>query len=84
MKGVIVSETTAAVVFDLMTPEGERRLRECMNAPRVITAISDYAEWLHGKIKYGGEDDADEKLTEAWNRLHGAFRDNGVNLPGWE
>ena len=64
--------------------EGERRLRECLDAPKVLRAVEDYTLWLRNRIKYGGEDDADEKLTEAWNKLFKCFEDSGVRIPGFE
>jgi hypothetical protein len=73
----------ALLHFDLEDPEGERRLRECLDAPKVLGAVHAYAEWLRSKIRYSGDDDADPKLTAAWNNLFQAFSDHDVNVPGW-
>ena len=65
-------------------PESMRRMRECIDAPKVQAALYEYAGWLRNKIKYGGDDDGDPMLTEAWNKLFACFTDNDVIVPGWE
>ena len=73
----------AILHFDLEDEEGERRLRECLDAPKVMSAIDEYARWLRNKVKYG-DDDAAEKLTEVWDEWFECFISRGLSVPGWE
>ena len=46
----IVSST---LTFNLDDPEGERRLRECLDAPNVSGCVREFEEWLRRVIDYG-------------------------------
>ena len=36
----------STITFNLDDPEGERRLRECLDAPKVKAAVRELEEWL--------------------------------------
>ena len=69
----------AILHFDLEEPEGERRLRECLDAPNVKSALRELDQWLRGQIKHTDREDVDT-LQEARDRLWVALGDHGVNL----
>ena len=48
--------TTAALTFNLDDPEGERRLRECLDAPKWKSALREFDQWLRNRIKYNDAD----------------------------
>jgi len=72
----IVSST---LTFNLDDPEGERRLRECLDAPKWKSAVWEFDQWLRGEIKYG-----DRELTDCAIRdsLHRIFSDRNIDI--WE
>ena len=49
--------------FDIQKPEGERRLRECLDAPDVKGALSEFDNELRRRWKYG-EDEAQMMTVE--------------------
>ena len=65
-------------------PDSMRRYRECNQAGEVRDAVGEYAQWLHAKVKYGGDEDGHSQLTEAWNEWFAVFRGRGLPVPGWE
>ena len=65
--------------FDLDTHEGERRLRECLDAPRVKIALWEFDQWLRDQLKYHERDDA-EGLQAARDRLGAVFGEHGIDL----
>ena len=66
--------------FYIDHPEGEHRLRQCMDAPNVLRAVEDFERWLRdiGEVhdKYSVED-----IREM---LFDCFNDNDVRVPGFE
>jgi len=76
--------------FYIDDPEGERRLRECLDAPKVLRAVEDFERKIHRILD-------DEKDPEVWVQLNGygalnrardilfeCFDHNDVTVPGWE
>ena len=59
---------TATLRFNLDDPEGERRLRECLDAPKVKVAIWEFlnspVNGIHGILKY-------ELDPEVWGNMNG-------------
>jgi hypothetical protein len=47
-----MSEVLATLHFDLETHEGERRLRECLDAPAFRATLVELDEWLRQQSKY--------------------------------
>lgn len=78
-----INDAYGSLHFNLDTDEGNRLLRECLDAPKVMSAIDEYARWLRNKVKYG-DDDAAEKLTEVWDEWFECFISRGLSVPGWE
>ena len=73
--------------FDLSTDEGERRLRECLDAPRVSQAVKDFERWLRDRLALLTSPHGDEGFAEAdciREKLFACFTDNDVIVPGWE
>ena len=71
--------TTASLTFNLDDPEGERRLRECIDAPRWKSAVWDFDQWLRNKIKYH---DAGEDVRVIREYLHVLFDQYSIDI--WE
>jgi hypothetical protein len=55
----------ANLVFDLTDPEGERRLRECLDALQVKMVLWGLDQWLREQVKY-----AEEPRTDQERRVH--------------
>ena len=88
-----IPESTPAYAilhFDLEDEEGERRLRECLDAPNVLRAVEDFEREIHEILKYS-------KGPEVWGKINGyaaldrvrdmlfeCFAANNVIVPGWE
>ena len=76
----IVSSTLA---FNLDDPEGERRLRECLDAPKWKSAVWEFDNWLRNQIKHSDHAqawiDALEQVRVDFNRI---FYDHGIDI--WE
>jgi hypothetical protein len=53
----------ASLVFDLTDPEGERRLREMLDAPKVKLVLWELDNYLRDLIKYGDDKDGVELTT---------------------
>lgn len=67
--------------FYIEEADGERRLRECLDAPNVLRAVEDFERWLR-EVR-----DADWKtppIESVRDKLFDCFMDNGVTVPGWE
>jgi len=60
--------------------EGERRLHECLDAPKVLRAVGEYEQWLSAVIDQG------HGLSPEYTRdkLFDCFAENCVKVPGWE
>jgi len=74
----------AQLTFDLDDPGDHDRFLRCVNAEDVDEAVHEFTTWLRGQIKYGGENDADEHLTKAWNKLFAVFNERGLSPWGEE
>jgi hypothetical protein len=75
----------ALIHFDLVSLEGERRLRECLDAPKVLRAVREYERWLAGQIDNDRRtEETREGLTLARDILFMYFNDHDVTIPGWE
>jgi len=75
----------AALYFDLTDPEGERRLRECIDAPRVKLVLWEFDGWLRTNVKYGVEQEligrsAEDVLEDVRCKLFNLCDDYNVNL----
>ena len=80
--GIDLPSSPAAYVtytFDLENPEGERRLRECLDAPKVKSALWEFDQWLRNQLKHYDRDDA-EGLQAARDALWTVFTEHGVDL----
>jgi hypothetical protein len=53
----------ANIVFDLETTEGERRLREMLDAPKMKLVLLELDNYLRDLIKYGDDKDGVELTT---------------------
>ena len=77
------SDNCVTWTFDLSEPEGERRLRECLDAPRVKAAVSELDQWLRAQVKYYS-DDYDESVIATFlcvrDELHNVFENNGISV----
>ena len=71
--------TTAALTFNLDDPEGERRLRECLDAPKWKSAVWEFDQWIRGLVKYGDVTVNEESIRE---RFHAIFSEHGIDI--WE
>ncbi len=71
----------ATLCFDIDSKEGERRLRECLNAPNVRGVLTAYDGWLRMIEKHSNRDDV-ATLIEARRMLWSIARENDVNI--WE
>jgi len=65
--------------FNLDDPEGERRLRECLDAPKWKSAVWEFDQWMRNEIKHCGAGPDFEK-TRA--HLHTVFGEHGIDI--WE
>ena len=65
--------------FDMDDPEGERRLRECLDAPKWKSAVQEFDQWLRSEIKYHG---AGEDAQTIRDHLHVLFDEQGIDI--WE
>ena len=70
--------------FYIDDPEGERRLRECLDAPKVLQAVVDFERWLRGVAETNSMEEKREALETARDVLFKCFTDNDVIVPGWE
>lgn len=61
--------------FNLNDPEGERRLRECLDAPRVIAAVQEFDNWLRDQIKHH-----DQPLDAVRSKLYAVFERRAVTI----
>ena len=83
--------TTANLTFNLDYPEGERRLRECLDAPNVKSAVREFDQWMRNRIKYNPDSEADPLyisedgiawLETAREQLNMRLKDYGIDI--WE
>jgi hypothetical protein len=76
----------ANIVFDLTEPEGERRLREMLDAPKAKLVLWELDEWLRSLVRYGIEGTSvaglavDEALQEVRKRIWLLCDDHGIRL----
>ena len=69
------------LVFDLTNPEGERRLRECLDAPRVKLVLWHLNEWLRSEVKYQElSDDVVDTLNVVRSEIIDLCDEYNVNL----
>ena len=68
----------AILHFGLEDGEGERRLRECLDAPQVRSALWEYDNWLRGQIKHADR----VELQPARDKLFEIFNEHDVSV--WE
>jgi len=81
--------TTVTLAFNLDNPEGERRLRECLDAPRVKSAVWDFDRWMRNRIKYNPDSETDPLYISedgiAWleiarDQLNMRLEDCGIDI----
>ena len=72
----IVSST---LTFNLDDPDGERRLRECLDAPKWKSAVQEFDQALRNDIKYHG---AGKDVQRIRDHLHVLFDEQGIDI--WE
>ena len=65
--------------FNLDEPEGERRLRECLDAPKWKSAVREFDQWIRGLVKYGEVTVNEESIRD---RFHIIFYEHGIDI--WE
>ncbi len=72
----------AKIVFDLTDPEGERRLREMLDAPKFKLVLWELDNWLREQWKYGSNDPVprDETMGEARSQLYEIAESHGIRL----
>jgi len=68
--------------FDMDDPEGERRLRECLDAPKWKGAVQEFDQWMRARIKYGADGTGaggpiDEVIR---SHLHTIFGEHGIDI----
>ena len=77
--------------FNLDEPEGERRLRECLDAPNVKLAVWEFDRWMRNRIKYNPDSETDPLyiseegivwLETAREQLNMRLKDYGIDI--WE
>jgi hypothetical protein len=75
------SSVYATLHFDLDNPEGERRLRECLDAPRVKLVLWHLNEWLRSEVKYQElSDDVVDTLNVVRSEIIDLCDEYNVNL----
>ena len=76
------SPVTATLRFDLESHEGERRLRECLDAGEAREAVREFNKWLRDTIKWGCDDNPAraDHLQEARDKLYMEFHQCGVTV----
>ena len=67
--------------FYVDDPDGEHRLRECLDAPNVLRAVREYERWLSETIDLGWNENL---LKTARDKLFEIFNEENVTVPGWE
>ena len=79
----------STITFNLDDPEGERRMRECLDAPKWKSAVWEFDDWMKRQIKHGAvgyQDEAnatpEEVLAVAREHLHILFSEHGIDI--WE
>jgi hypothetical protein len=71
----------ANIVFDLTEPEGERRLREMLDAPKMKLVLWEFDQWLRNQLKYSESPDCCvEQLNIARKYFCLACDDHGIRL----
>jgi len=63
-------------------PDSMRRLRECLDAPNVKSALWDFDQELRRRWKYGEESDQLMTVEQVRGLLCKTLAENGINL--WE
>ena len=72
----------STLTFNLDYPEGERRLRECLDAPKLKSAVQEFDQWMRARIKYGADGTGaggpiDEVIRA---HLHTIFCEHGIDI----
>jgi hypothetical protein len=75
-----MSDTIATLNFDLDTYEGERKLKECLDAPAFKAAFQELDNWLRELGKY--HDVFNIEVSEVRERI--AFVAEGHGIDIWE
>ena len=79
----------STITFNLDEPEGERRLRECLDAPRVKSAVLEFDRWMRNRIKYNPDSETDPLYISedgiAWleiarDQLNMRLEDCGIDI----
>ena len=70
--------TTATLAFNLDEPEGERRLRECLDAPKWKYAVWEFERW----IRYLVDSDTSVTADIVRDELFRIFSEHGIDI--WE
>ena len=75
--------------FNLDDPEGERRLRECLDAPKWKSAVQEFDQWMRNRLKYNPDSETDPLyiseegivwLEIAREQLNMRLEDYGINI----
>jgi len=66
--------------FYIDDPEGERRLRECLNAPRVRSALWRFDQDLRSRWKYGEDSEQMMTVEQVRELLWEILNENNVDL----
>ena len=69
----------STITFNLDDPEGERRLRECLDAPKVKAAVREYEGFLAGVIKRAESEPTRLCFQSARDQLFAIFNDCGLS-----
>ena len=81
----------STITFNLDDPEGERRLRECLDAPKWKSAVQEFDQWMRVRIKYNPDPETDPLyiseegivwLEIAREQLNMRLEDRGIDI--WE
>ncbi len=75
-----MSDATATLHFDLDTHEGERRLKECIDAPLFKATLTDLDEWLRELSKH--HDIRSVDTGEVRERINIIAEGHGIDI--WE
>ena len=63
--------------FNVEDPEGMRRMRECLDAPKWKSAVREFDQWIRGLVKYGEVTVNEESIRE---RFHTIFSEHGIDI----
>jgi hypothetical protein len=79
-----MTPVTATLHFDLESAEGERRLKECLDAPKAKEALVEFEKWLRAELDSGCYENSswEAALDDARDKLFEVFNERG--LTPWE